>query len=74
MELLQLVGKPSGPPQQVSDRRGESMNEKLSEVRSRWLVCIPSKCTATLDMLGMPNGGGDLKTRNGDPRTGEPRT
>ena len=32
------------PAQQVSDRREESMN-KLSKVRSRWFVCIPSKLT-----------------------------
>ena len=34
------------PAEEFSDRRGESMN-KLSKVRSRQFVCIPSKDTAT---------------------------
>ena len=42
------------PAQQVSDRGGENMN-KLSEVRSRRFVCIPSKDTARLVHI-MPNG------------------
>ena len=38
------------PAQQVSDRRGESTN-KLSKVRSRWSVCIPSKDTAYINVI-----------------------
>ena len=36
------------PAQQVS---GESMNSKLSEVRLRWFVRIPSKCTGTFIVM-----------------------
>ena len=36
------------PAQQVS---GESMNSKLSEVRLRWFVRIPSKCTGTFIIM-----------------------
>ena len=35
------------PAQQVSDRKGESTN-KLSKVRSRRFVCIPTKDPATI--------------------------
>ena len=43
------------PAQQVSNRRGED-TDKLSKVRPRWFVYIPSKDTATLVHI-MPNGG-----------------
>ena len=43
------------PAQQVSDRRGENTN-KLSKVRSKQLVCIPSKDTTTSVHL-IPNRG-----------------
>ena len=43
------------PAQQVSDRRGENTN-KLSKVRSRRFVCIPSKDTTTSVHL-IPNRG-----------------